>query len=189
MVQNYTADLKHVLWSLQSARSLPPFPKSKWKHVLSGMAANLDAVFSRLFSTLADDKITTSIRDFDLSIGGIKPAKTIQSHGDWTIAWNATSVAILCTFPHYSYKLQQYAEYVLQFFRAFPFSHHKVIDLDKAIHCYTGEVKHIELSKFGHFHHLEACYLQDDGARNCGNPSKEKEAIKPDHRSTKACHQ
>jgi hypothetical protein len=27
MVQNYTADLKHALWSPQSAGSLPPFPK------------------------------------------------------------------------------------------------------------------------------------------------------------------
>ena len=55
MVQNYTADLKHTLWSLQSSRCLPPFPNAEWKHVLSGTAVNLDAVFSGLFSTLADD--------------------------------------------------------------------------------------------------------------------------------------
>src|SRR5882762_164180 len=94
MVQNYTADLKHTLWSLQSAGSLPPFPKPKWKNVLSGMAVNFDAIFSGLFSTLADDKITTSIGDFDLSIGSSKPSKVIQSHGDWTITWNATASAI-----------------------------------------------------------------------------------------------
>jgi hypothetical protein len=62
MVQNYTADLKHALWSLQSTGSLPPFPKSEWKHVLSGTVVNLDAVFLGLFSTLMDDKVTTSIR-------------------------------------------------------------------------------------------------------------------------------
>jgi len=189
MVQNYTADLKHALWSLQSAGSLPPFPKPEWKRVLSGTAVNLDAVFSGLFSTLADDKISTSIGDFDLSVGGSKPSKTVQSHGDWTIAWNATTAAILCAFPHRSYELQQYAEYILQFFGAFPFSHHKVINLDKAIHRYTGEVKHIELSEFGRFRHLEARYLQDDGAGNRGNTSKEKEASKSDRRSTEACRQ
>jgi len=75
MVQNYTADLKHALWSLQSTGSLPPFPKPEWKHVLSGTAVNLDAVFSGLFSTLSDDKITTSIGDFDLSVGSSKPSK------------------------------------------------------------------------------------------------------------------
>ena len=100
MVQNYTADLKHAVWSLQSAGSLPPFPKSEWKHVLSGTAVNLDAVFSGLLSTLADDKTTTSVGDFDLSVSGSKLSKVIQTHGDWTITWNSTSAAILCAFPH-----------------------------------------------------------------------------------------
>jgi hypothetical protein len=149
MVQNYTADLKNALWSLQSAGSLPPFPKPKWQHILSGTAVNLDIVFSGLFSTLADDKIITSIRDFDLSVGSGKPSKTVQTHRDWTIVWNPTTSTILCTFPHQALELQQYSEYILQFFRAFPYSHSKVINLDKAIRRYTGEVKHIKLSKFG----------------------------------------
>jgi hypothetical protein len=76
MVQNYTTNLKHALWSLQSAGSLPPFPKPEWKHVLSGMAVNLDVVFSGLFSTIADDKISTTIGDFDLSVSGTKPSIT-----------------------------------------------------------------------------------------------------------------
>ena len=189
MVRNYTADLKHALWSLQSAESLPAFPKSEWNHVLSGTAVNLDAVFSGLFSSLTEDKVSTSIGDFDLSVSGSKPSKTVQSHGDWTIAWNATSTAILCAFPHRAYELQCYSEYVLQFFGAFPVSHSKVINLDKAIRRYTGEVKNIELSDFGRFRHLEARYLQDDGAGNCSSSSKEKEAAKPDRRSTEACHQ
>jgi hypothetical protein len=189
MVQNYTADLKHTLWSLQSAGSLPPFPKPKWKNVLSGMAVNFDAIFSGLFSTLADDKITTSIGDFDLSIGSSKPSKVIQSHGDWTIAWNTTASVILCAFPHHASELQQYAEYILQFFGAFPVSHSKVINLDKAICCYAGEVKHIELFEFGRFRHLKAFYLQDDGAGNCGFLIKEKEITRPDWKSNDACHQ
>ena len=189
MVQNYTADLKHALWSLQSAGSLPPFPKAEWKHVLSGTAVNLDVVFSGLFSTLADDKITTSVGDFDLSVCGSKPSKVVQSHGDWTIAWNTTSAAILCAFPHRTVELQQYSEYILQFFGAFPYSHSKVINLDKAIRRYTGEVKHIELSEVGRFRHLEARYLQDDGAGNRGSARKEKEVGKPNRRSNEVCRQ
>ena len=189
MVQNYTADLKNALWSLQSAGSLPPFPKPEWQHVLSGTAVNLDVVFSGLFSTLADDKITTSIGDFDLSVGSGKPSKVIQSHGDWTIAWNATTSAILCAFPHRAQELQQYSEYVLQFFGAFPCSHSKVINLDKAIRRYTGEVKNIELSEFGRFRHLEARYLQDDGAGNCTSTAKEKEVARPDRKSNETCRQ
>ncbi|KIM72503.1 hypothetical protein PILCRDRAFT_81817 [Piloderma croceum F 1598] len=151
MVQNYTADLKHALWSLQSAGALPPFPKSEWKHVLSGTAVNLDAVFS-----------------------GLKPSKIVQTHGDWTIAWNSTSSAILCAFPHRAFELQQYSEYILQFFEAFPYSHSKVINLNKAIHRYTREVKHIELSEVGRFWHLEARYLQEDSAGNRTGTRKEK---------------
>jgi len=82
MVQNYTADLKHALWSLQSTSSLPPFPRSEWKHVLTGTAVNLDVVFSGLFSTVAEDRATASVGDFDLSIGESKPSKLVQSHGD-----------------------------------------------------------------------------------------------------------
>jgi hypothetical protein len=74
MVQNYTTDLKHALWSLQSAGSLPLFPEPKWKHVLSRTAVNLDVIFSGLFSTLADDKISTTIGNFDLSISSTKLA-------------------------------------------------------------------------------------------------------------------
>ena len=133
MVQNYTADLKHALWSLQSCSVLPAFPKSEWKHVLAGTAVNLDVVFSGLFSTLAKDKATASIRDFDLSIDGGKPTKHVQTHGDWTITWNATFTAILCAFPHRTMELRVYSEYILQFFRAFPYSYSKVINLDKAI--------------------------------------------------------
>jgi hypothetical protein len=189
MVQNYTADLKHALWSLQSARSLPPFPKPEWKNVLSGTAVNLDVVFSGLLSTLIDDKTSTSIGDFDLSVGGGKPSKVVQTHGDWTIAWNATSAAILCAFPHQAYELQCYSEYILQFFRAFPFTHSKVINLDKAIRCYTGEVKHIELSELGRFRHLEARYLQGDGFGNRVTSTKEKEVFKSDRRSSEVCRQ
>jgi hypothetical protein len=189
MVQNYTADLKHSLWSLQSSSSLPPFPRSEWKHVLSGTAVNLDVVFSGLFSTLAEDKATASIGDFDLSIGGGKPSKVVQSHGDWTIAWNATFAAILCAFPHRALELRIYSEYILQFFGAFPHSHFKVINLDKAIRRYAGEVKHIELADVGCFRHLEAHYLQDDGAGNQTTGCKEKETGRASKRSNETCRQ
>jgi len=189
MVQNYTADLKHALWSLQSARSLPPFPKSEWKHILSGMAVNLDTIFSGLFSTLSNDKTTTSVGDFDLSVSGSKPSKVVQTHGDWTIAWTSTSAAILCAFPHHAFELQQYSEYILQFFGALPYLHSKVINLDKVIRCYTGEVKHIELSKVGRFQHLKAQYLQEDGAGNRTGTHKEKEINKSNQCSNEVCRQ
>jgi hypothetical protein len=189
MVQNYTADLKHALWSLQSSSALPPVPVSEWKHVLSGTAVNLDVVFSGLFSTLTEDKATASIGDFDLSVGGSKPSKFVQTHGDWTIAWNATYAAIVCAFPHRAMELRVYSEYILQFFGALPHSHSKVVNLDKAIRRYVGEVKHIELADVGRFRHLEARYLQDDGAGNQSGSHKEKEASRGGRRSNEICRQ
>ena len=96
---------------------------------------------------------------------------------------------ILCAFPHHATELQQYAKYILQFFRAFPVSHSKVINLDKVICRYAGEIKHIKLSKFGQFRHLEARYLQDDGTSDCNSLIKEKEIIRTDRKSNDACHQ
>ena len=42
MVQNYTVDLKHALWSSQSSSVLQLFPKLEWKHVLAETVVNLD---------------------------------------------------------------------------------------------------------------------------------------------------
>ena len=71
-------------------------------------------------------------------------------------------------------ELRVYSEYILQFFGALPRSQGKVINLDKAIRRYVGEVKHIELADVARFRHLEARYLQHDGAGNQASPRKER---------------
>lgn len=124
MVRNHTADIKHALWSLLGSRSVPPFPKSEWKNVLVGTAVNLDAVFTGSFSTVSDDKTTAALGSFELAFGSSKPSKTVQTHGDWVIAWNATSAATRFVYPHRASELEQYTEYLIQFFGAFPTSCH-----------------------------------------------------------------
>lgn len=44
-------------------------------------------------------KLRPLIGDFDLSISRGKPSKLVQSHCNWTIAWNATFAAILWGHP------------------------------------------------------------------------------------------
>jgi hypothetical protein len=188
MVRNHTADIKHALWSLLGSRSVLPFPKSEWKNVLVGTAVNLDAVFTGSFSTISDDKTTAALGSFELAFGSSKPSKTVQTHGDWVIAWNATSAATRFVYPHRANELEQYTQYLIQFFGAFPPScHGKVINLDKAIRKYCGEVRNIELSEFGRFRHLEARYLQSDGlGASTGHAQKEK--MEP-RRSPESCRQ
>ena len=74
-------------------------------------------------------------------------------------------------------------------FGALPLLQSKVINLDKAIRRYVGEVKHIELADVAQFRHLEACYLQDDGAGNQASPRKEKGSSRLNRRSNKVCRQ
>jgi len=73
--------------------------------------------------------------------------------------------------------LQQYSKYIPQFFRALPYLHSKVVNLDKAIQHYTREVKHIELSKVGHSWHLKTCYLQKNGVETGPTLAKRKRSI------------
>jgi hypothetical protein len=188
MVRNHTTDIKHAIWSLLGSRTVPAFPKTEWKNVLAGSAVNLDAVFSGSFSTIADNKTTTTLGGFELAFGDSKPSKFVQTHGDWVIAWNSTSAAIRYVYPHRSDELEQYTQYIIQFFGAFPPSYHsKVINLDKAIRKYCGEVRNIELSEFGRFRHLESRYLQAEGL-GASSASVQKE--KTDGRcSSEACRQ
>ena len=86
-------------------------------------------------------------------------------------------------------ELRVYSEYNLQFFGAIPYSQAKVINLDKAIRRYVGEVKHIKLANVARFWHLEARYLQDDGAGNQASPCKEKETNRPSRCSNEVCCQ
>ena len=165
MFQNYTTGL-----NMHSGPSSLPIPF----HPFRGQNGSISfqdgsQPWHRLLWALLhhrQNRATASIRDFDLSISKSKPFKLVQSHGDWTIAWNATFTAILCVFSHQAIELWIYLEYMLQFFGTLPHSQLKVINLNKAIWCYIEEVKHIELADMAWFHHLEACYLQDDGTGN-----------------------
>jgi len=65
-----------------------------------------------------------------------KGAKTIQSHGDWTIAYDSTKEAILFTYPHRLKELCEYEKYIIGLFAAIsvPAKFICVIQLDWAIH-------------------------------------------------------
>ena len=76
LVQNHVLDLKVSKRMVLALKRVPEFPDPEWNNILAGKVVNLDAVFSRLFSTLADDKISTSIGDFDLC----QRQQTCQNH-------------------------------------------------------------------------------------------------------------
>jgi len=59
-------------------------------NILVGKVANLDVVFSGMYSTIMDNRAIENIGDLKLHFGATKPPKTMQTHGDWVIAWRIT---------------------------------------------------------------------------------------------------
>jgi hypothetical protein len=68
-----------------------------------------------------------------------------------------------------------------------PFPTHSRKSLTWTRQSFVGEVKHIKLADIGWFCHLEARYLQDDGAANQASPCKEKESGQLNRQSNEVC--
>jgi hypothetical protein len=86
LVQNHTINLQTSKCMVLSSKCVPEFPDSEWSNVLARKAVNLDAVFSGMYSTVTDNRAIENIGDLELHFGAAKPAKTVETHGDWVIA-------------------------------------------------------------------------------------------------------
>ena len=100
LIANYSIDLKLAKAHLLNSGAAPEFPDSEWKSVLSGLAVNLDVVFSGRYSTEHEAKVTQEVGDFTISTRELSTSKTIKTAGDWFIAWNQTAAATAFAFPH-----------------------------------------------------------------------------------------
>jgi hypothetical protein len=87
LVQNHMLDIKTTRCKVLSAKQVSEFPNSEWTNVLSGKAINLDAVFSGMYFTDTDNRAVENISDLKLHFSTSKPAKSVETHGDWIIAW------------------------------------------------------------------------------------------------------
>ncbi|KIM83253.1 hypothetical protein PILCRDRAFT_7213 [Piloderma croceum F 1598] len=112
---------------LLNSGAAPEFPDLEWKSLLSGLAVNLDAVFSGCYSTEHNSKITHEINDFTISTQEATTSKAVKSAGDWFITWNQTSAATTFAFPHRSKECQDYGRHILDLFAAFTEEHHHLI--------------------------------------------------------------
>jgi hypothetical protein len=136
---NHLLDLKAAKNDLVSQLDCPNFPDHLWLDVLANRYVDLDKVFSGYYSLESDHRITESFGNVDITLlgggGPSKPAKTVESHGDWSIAFAATKHAIFYVYPHRADELAEYEEFIIGLFTAvWPAAlHYKVINLDKAI--------------------------------------------------------
>ena len=106
---------------------------------MAGHAVNLHHVLSGYYSTSNNDEPIESIGDVEIKFGTVSPAKLVTTAGDWSIAWNQTSCAMIIAFPHQASELADYGEYIIRLFGATDvLFHDRVIAYDRAVHCRIG---------------------------------------------------
>lgn len=67
-------------------------------------------------------------------LGVVKPARVVDTHGKWLIAWDPTVKATMYVFPHRASKLREYGKHISQLFACFPESlHNCIIQYDQAV--------------------------------------------------------
>ena len=193
LVQNHVLDLKASKRMVLGAKRVPEFPDSEWNNVLAGKAVNIDIVFTGMYSTITDNRAIENIGDLKLHFGATKPAKTVETHGDWVVAWRIIFRAMRFIFPHREAELEEYNDYITSYFASMhPSAHSKVLNLDRAIRKHVGSVNSISLNKFSKFRYLKTRHLQGHGAGESSAFSKEKtkqrDASDPAWRKSDPCH-
>ncbi|KAF8221564.1 hypothetical protein L208DRAFT_1327216 [Tricholoma matsutake] len=98
---------------LNCGRSYPQFPQSEWLNLLSGNSIDLDHIFSNIYSITQEDQESGSPgKNLELLHGSSVPEKTVKTHGDWVIAWEALVDTTQFVFMHCRLELQQYGQHI-----------------------------------------------------------------------------
>jgi hypothetical protein len=124
ILDNIARDPKVAKISLVNSARCPEFPSSEWDNILAGRSINLDHVLASGYAVTHDEKRTERIGDLELVLGPSKPARSVDTHGKWVIAWERASDALVYVFPHCCNELRDYGSYIKRLFAAFPESYH-----------------------------------------------------------------
>jgi hypothetical protein len=160
LIANYTLDVKLGKVHLLNLGKAPEFPDSEWRSILSGLAINLDVVFSSRYSTEQDPRIMQDVGDFTISTREVSTSKVVETAGDWFIAWNQAAAATTFAFPHRRRKCQDYGKHILDLFAAFAQEHHHLIfNYDRAIRKRVALQRNLLLTDLSEFGDLRIQYL------------------------------
>lgn len=164
-LQNFAQDIKFARTSLLiNSDNLPQFPQSEWTNLLTGQAVDLDNVLSGIYSISHDEKRTEKLGSFEIAIG-TSAAKTVSTHGEWVIAWNATVAATSHIFPHRDSELREYGQHIMQFFASLPIaSHQLVINYDRVVRIRVASRKNLLLTDHHEFADLQIAWIHAGGA-------------------------
>ncbi|KAF8233950.1 hypothetical protein L208DRAFT_1264578, partial [Tricholoma matsutake] len=93
------------------------FPSLEWLNLLSGGAIDLNHVFSNLYIISHDEQESIELgKHVKLLHSSLAPAKTVKTHGNWVITWEALVEVTLFIFKHCQQELSLYSKHIQQFF-------------------------------------------------------------------------
>jgi hypothetical protein len=157
LLENFSKDVKQAQANLLNCgRSYPQFPQSEWLNLLARNSVNLNHVFSNIYSIMQEDWESVSIRkNLELLHGSSVPAKTVKTHGDWVIAWEALVDATQFVFKHCRLELQLYGQHIQQYFVSIPPQFHsRVINYGRVVWIRVAQRRDLELTDFAEFSDL-----------------------------------
>ncbi|KZP19210.1 hypothetical protein FIBSPDRAFT_744345 [Athelia psychrophila] len=164
-IENHSRDPKQAKASLYNAARLPQFPDSEWSHVLLGHAVDLNHVLSAMYSVSVDERQTEKLGKLEITVGATKPAKTVETHGQWVISWGSYVEAVTFVFSERAYELREYGKHITQLFASFGENlHPKVINYDRAVRIRAGQRRDILLTDFAKFSDLHVLWILGAGA-------------------------
>jgi hypothetical protein len=162
---NYLVDIKAAKNKIISHLQCPIFPDGLWTNVLVGHFIDLDKVYSRYYALHSNYRHTQSIGDIDISLnlGGsnAKPSRSVQTHGEWVIAFAGLKGAVLFAYPHRASELGEYEQFIIGQFAAFSdvTQHFRILNLDRAICLCISQSNKLLLISFAQFNGLTTHHL------------------------------
>lgn len=188
ILENISLDIKTAKASLLLTPHLPQFPDSEWNNLLHGRAIDLDHVLAGMYSINHDERRTERLGQLEVVIGGTKPARVVETHGQWVIAWGQLVEATLVVFPHRAAELSDYGKHVNQLFSSFAEGlHGNVIKYDRAVRIHIGQRRDLSLTDYQQFTDLHVLWIQGAGAGAHSNTSKRTANVGPKPRRRDPC--
>ena len=120
------------------------------------------------YSLKSDHKLTETIGNVDITLlaggGAGKLSKSVETHGEWAIAFAAAKWAILYVYPHWAKELARYERYIIRLFAAvWPTAlPSQVLDLNKAIQVHIVKDNKLTLNSFAHFTDLSTVEVKSE---------------------------
>ena len=162
--ENFCRDPKFAKTSLFNLSRLTQFPDSEWANLIAGKAINLDHVLAAQYLVTHDERRTERIGYLDFIVRSAKPARVVDSHGKWVIAWDPTVDATSYVFPHRSSELRDYGRYISQLSACFPDSlHTRIIQLDRDVRIHVSQQRDLLLTDYNQFSDLHVLWIQNAG--------------------------